>query len=80
MKDSVTGHRPSTKRKVADGVPKTATPVFTVNTREEASLIQVSLCKLQYDGRYVMWPEFSGKLEDVPAITTKMRDLFKKNG
>ena len=76
VKDKVLGKKPSTKRKVDDGVPKTALPVFTVDTLEEASDLQTLACKLSYDGRFILWPKFSGELADVPKVTERFREMY----
>lgn len=54
MKDSVTGKKPTKKNKLADGVPKSALPFFSVDTVEDAKTLQVLVCKRTYDGRYIV--------------------------
>lgn len=64
-----------------------ALPVFSVDTVEEAKLIQVTLCRKQYGtdpaypGERRSWyvlNEFGGELEDLDKVTADMEACYEK--
>lgn len=62
-----------------------ALPVFSVDTTEEATAIQVRFCRLQY-GSHPLMPgkpwyklnEFSGELEDLDRVKTMFAQFHKE--
>lgn len=84
-KDGTVSYRDKrTKTKVFNG---RALPVFSVDTVEEAKLIQVRFCRLQYgrhpqakpntgtDNWYIL-TQFSGELEDLDRIAAEFAAFY----
>lgn len=71
-----------TKEKVFNGV---ALPVFSVDTVEEAKVIQTRFCKLQYGSHpltpgkpwYKVFP-FSGELEDLDRVRNMFTEFYEE--
>ena len=51
---------------------KSALPVTSVDSVEEAELIQAHFCRLSYDGKRYVWPNFSGDVNDLWAVSEKI--------
>lgn len=63
-----------------------ALPAFSTDTEEQARDLQVIVCKLNYDGRYVV-PGFSaevdrlgplGGVEAINGVTDKLRGWYRR--
>lgn len=84
-KDGTVSYRDKrTKTKVFNG---RALPVFSVNTVEEAKLIQVRFCRLQYGPHPQAKPDtgtqdwyvltsFSGELDDLDRVAAEFADFY----
>jgi hypothetical protein len=46
-------------------------PFHSVDTKEQARHIQLTYCKKQYDGRYVVL-DFGGEVDDIFALADKL--------
>jgi len=54
-------------------------PCFSVDTKDEAQQLQTLLCRLQYDGRYVL-NEFGGELADLRLAAETIREAWERMG
>lgn len=61
-------------------VPKGALPVFSVDTQEEAEILQVSLCRIsRADNKtyHIPWPEYPDVLAATEAVTKLLHDFYR---
>jgi len=62
-----------------------ALPVFSVDTIEQAQLLQVLFCRLQYGEHPLMkgkpwyrWTEFDGKVQSLELVTDRLRKAYNE--
>ena len=55
---------------------RSALPVASVTTREDARRVQTHFCRLSYDGKWYIWTNFSGRVEDLEEVSQRIEEYL----